>query len=93
MNRTKTYFDTIETQDPQFQSTIDLIRSTLHKVNKHNRTYGGQQFFLRVRGRLGKNNPYADLYKPGGKHYQPCAQDINIGHARRADLYISTRSR
>ena len=90
MIRTKTYFDTMETSDPQFQHTIDVIRGTLRKINKRNRVIGGPQFFLRVRGRLGKNNPYADLYKPGGKFYRP--YDINLGHSVRADLYISTRS-
>ena len=92
MNRTKTYFDTLNVSDPQFQHTIDVIRGTLRRINKRNRVIGGPQFFLRVRGRLGKNNPYAPLYGVDGPLHRYCAQEINIGHAKRADLYISTRS-
>ena len=92
MRRTDTYFSTMETTDPELQPTINLVRSTLRKINASNRVIGGPQWFLRVRGRLGKDNPSAPLYRTGGPLHRSCAQDINLGHSTRVDLYISQRS-
>jgi hypothetical protein len=43
---------------------------------------------LRIRGRLGQNNPNRDLYAVGGSLYRPCCLDIQIQHAARVDVYL-----
>jgi len=43
---------------------------------------------LRIRGRLGQNNPNRDLYAVGGSLYRSCAQDIRLEHATRVDVYL-----
>jgi len=41
-----------------------------------------------VRGRLGKNNPNAHLYRRGGSLYRMSSQDIRHEHAQRFDVYL-----
>jgi len=43
---------------------------------------------VRVRGRLGKNSPYAYLYKRGGPLHRWTSQDIRPEHASRFDVYV-----
>ena len=85
MNRTSSYFDTFSTSDPSFQATIDLIKATIRKVNKR----PGQKYRLRVRGRLGKNNPHAPLYGVAGPLHRYFSQEIKIEHSSRVDVYIA----
>ncbi len=85
VNRTSSYVDTFSTSDPSFQAIIDKIRATVRKVNKR----PGQKYRLRVRGRLGRNNPYAPLYGVGGPLHRYCAQEIKIKHSSRVDVYIA----
>lgn len=47
--------------------------------------------YLRVRGRLGKNNPNAELYRLGGKLHTWTSQDIKPEHAQRVDIYVADR--
>lgn len=46
---------------------------------------------VRVRGRLGKNNPNAHLYRLGGPLHRSTSQDIKLEHAARVDVYIQER--
>ena len=95
--RSDRYIDTISTSDPQAQKLIDHIRKTILTVNRMNREkarYTGnkpEQFFIRVRGRLGRNNPNAYLYAKGGINYRPFSQDIKLEHASRVDVYFGVR--
>ena len=41
-----------------------------------------------IRGRLGKDNPNAHLYRVGGKYYRSSSQDIRHEHATRFDVYL-----
>jgi hypothetical protein len=41
-----------------------------------------------VRGRLGKYNKYADLYKRGGPLWRYSSQTIRPEHATRFDVYV-----
>lgn len=41
-----------------------------------------------VRGRLGKNNVYASLYRKGGELHRYSAQTIKNEHASRFDVYL-----
>ena len=43
--------------------------------------------YIRIRGRLGRNNPYAYLYRRGGKLYRSSSQDIRVEHAQSIDVY------
>ena len=43
---------------------------------------------LRLRGRLGQNNPNRALYAVGGSLYRPSSQDIRLEHAARIDVYL-----
>jgi hypothetical protein len=41
-----------------------------------------------IRGRLGKHNVYAPLYRRGGEHYRASSQTIKREHASRFDVYM-----
>ena len=45
-------------------------------------------FRIVVRGRLGKNNPNAHLYRRGGSLYRMSSQDIRHEHSQRFDVYL-----
>lgn len=47
--------------------------------------------YIRVRGRLGKNNPNAELYRLGGKLHTWTSQDIKLEHSQRVDIYVADR--
>jgi hypothetical protein len=47
--------------------------------------------YIRVRGRLGKSNPNAELYRLGGKLHTWTSQDIKLEHSQRVDIYVSER--
>ena len=47
--------------------------------------------YVRVRGRLGKNNPNAELYRLGGKLHTWTSQDIKLEHSQRVDIYVADR--
>lgn len=42
---------------------------------------------IKVRGRLGSNNPYASLYAKGGLLWRSSSQDIRPEHSSRFDVY------
>lgn len=44
---------------------------------------------VKVRGRLGKNNPSAELYRRGGPLHRFSAQEIRPEHATRFDIYVN----
>lgn len=47
--------------------------------------------YVRVRGRLGKDNPNAKLYRVGGPLKRYSAQEIKLEHATRVDIYVAER--
>ena len=69
-----------ELLDPQF---VTFSWSGKQEVRKRQ--------FVRVRGRLGKNNKHSDLYKVGGPLHRYTSQDIKPEHAERVDIYIQER--
>lgn len=78
--RTDNYITTFEfdfVADKDFKMRfVNIIKKTLKNPRG-----------LRVRGRLGKNNPFAYLYRQGGELYRGCAQDIAVEHAKSIDVY------
>jgi len=51
-----------------------------------------KRVFMRIRPRLGKNNPNAKLYRRGGVHYRSSALDIKPEHGTRFDVYVGERT-
>ena len=97
MRRSTSYIDTIDTSNPDFESLVNVVRRTIKTVNMRNRETARWtktkpvQYFVRVRGRLGKDNPNAHLYRRGGPLYRYTSQDIRVEHSERVDVYISIR--
>ena len=50
-----------------------------------------KRWTVRVRGRLGKNNPNAELYRYGGKLHTWTSQDVKPEHSERVDIYMMQR--
>lgn len=71
-------FDSVSDKDFK-RRFVNIIRKTLKNPRG-----------LRIRGRLGKDNPYAYLYRQGGELYRGCAQDIRIEHAQSIDVYFKS---
>lgn len=69
------YIGSVDRSDPDYDAKVKELKS---KANK-----GG----TRTRGRLGKDNPNATMYRFGGKHYRPSSQDIKPEHAKSVDIY------
>ncbi len=51
-----------------------------------------KRVFMRIRPRLGKNNPNAKLYRRGGVHYRSSSLDIKPEHGTRFDVYVGERA-
>lgn len=83
MERTPAYIATIEFNENDTEETklrfCQIIRETFRNPKG-----------LRVRGRLGKDSKYADLYRPGGRYYMRSSQDIRPEHAARVDIYYKS---
>lgn len=93
--RTRTsedYISTIDLSSDNALLEIQAIKNLVKKVNKR-AACCESRYFVRVRGRLGKNSPYAPLYAQGGPLHRGCAQDIKLEHSVRADVYVSKRSK
>lgn len=93
--RTRTSEDYVTTIDLSSDSAlreIQLIKNVV-KIGNKRAAFCESRYFVRVRGRLGKNSPYAHLYAQGGPLHRGCAQDIKLEHSVRADVYVSKRSK
>lgn len=94
MERSKTYRFTLpvfagEPVDPE--GKIAMYREWVAENNR--RTAAGLPYFglapkmrLRVRGRLGRNNPFTKLIDFRG------ARDIDLMYAQRCDVYVEVRA-
>lgn len=92
--RTDNYLETISLDASDASLVINQYRRAIRMSNKIFKSKGDpSRHFLRVRGRLGKDNPYAVLYRVNGPLHRNSSQDIKLEHSVRADLYVGTRSR
>lgn len=66
------YLATVHKDDPDYEKKIGELKKT-HK--------------LRVRGRLGKDNPNASKYRFGGPKHRSSSQDYDVKDATRVDVY------
>ena len=78
MRYSQNFLVTIDASSPSYDEQIALCRVIAKNHGKG----------LRIRGRLGQNNPNRDLYAVGGLLYRPCCLDIQIQHAARVDVYL-----
>jgi hypothetical protein len=78
MRYSQNFLVTIDASSPSYDEQIALCRVIAKNHGKG----------LRIRGRLGQNNPNRDLYAVGGSLYRPCCLDIQIQHAARVDVYL-----
>jgi hypothetical protein len=94
MTRTSAYKFTTDKHDNYM---INLIRGDIKIYNLRARAieletgFPQKRRFLKVHGRLGSDNPYAYMYRRGGKHYRCSAQTIRPEHATRFDIYVHER--
>jgi len=91
-NRTSAYRFTIpQRTDNKF---LDALKHEVKIENAQRRvkelTTGKAQPRLRVvlKGRLGKDNPFAPLYRRGGKLWRYSAQTIRPEHSAHFDVYV-----
>ena len=93
--RTDTYICTLSAYDEEKIAAIrELVSKTnlLNKlVDRRDRWSRPVRYRLMIRPRLGRNNPAAHLYRPGGKYYRLTSQDIRREHGQRFDLYLQRR--
>jgi hypothetical protein len=70
--RSSDYLGTVDRDDPEYDKKIGEFKKG-HK--------------LRIRGRLGKDNPNAPLYRQGGKLHRSSSLDVKPEHSKRVDVY------
>ena len=94
MNRTDNYLATVYLDESAAAIKINSWRQAVRKCNKLMKKKGENiRCFMRVRGRLGKDSPYAHFYAKGGINYRPSSQDIKFEHSERVVLYIGHRTK
>ena len=82
-DRTPAYIATIDFSETDTQSTKLRVAEIIRATFKNPRG-------LRIRGRLGPDSPYADLYRVGGPLHRYTAQDIKVKHSSRVDVYFKS---
>lgn len=70
------------------QRLTELMRPEIREDSWSGRYEVRKRYVVRVRGRLGKDNPNAELYRFGGKLHTWTSQDIKLEHSERADIYM-----
>ena len=78
--RTPAYIGTVDLSGMTMETRLATIKA-LKSLFKNERG-------LRIRGRLGKNNPFANLYRVNGPLYRSIATDYRPEHCPTADLYF-----
>ena len=81
------YQFTVNHHDPIQMNSVQALRREVREYNK-SRPADSPRKRVRVRGRLGPNNPHRDLYRRGGPLYRWSSQDYKLEHSVRADVYV-----
>lgn len=79
--RTKNYRCTIKSLNSKL---LKSVRKEVAELNS--KPKAKYKYSVRVRGRLGKNNPNAELYGADGP--LSYARDVRMEHASRFDVYV-----
>ena len=74
----KNFLMTLDPKAPGYECMIRILRQSARSCGRG----------IRLRGRLGKNNPYRDLYAHGKVLWRPSSQDYRIEHSVRVDVYL-----
>ena len=86
MKRSSSYEFTVSTADHQ---SIGVLRAYAKRVNSFRNSDGDdRRLRVKVRPRLGQNNPNARLYAKGGPLYRWCSMNIRKEHGTRFDVYL-----
>lgn len=80
MNRTPSYIATVDLSNMSIFERLTIINE-VKAMFKNERG-------LRIRGRLGKNNRFAPLYRINGPLYRSTAMDYRPEHCESADIYF-----
>lgn len=82
MNRERTpaYIGTVDLSGMTMETRLATVKA-LKSLFKNERG-------LRIRGRLGKNNPFASQYRKNGYLYRSDMMDYRPEHCQSADLYF-----
>ena len=85
------YVGTI-TNDDVGARKLEVVRATVRKVNLSLKNQGvKERYRVCAKGRLGKDSPYAYLYRRGGKFYRSSALTISPKHSKHFDIYVYKR--
>ncbi len=86
MKRSSSYEFTVSTADHR---SIGILRAYAKMVNSfRNRDGDDRRLRVKVRPRLGQNNPNARLYAKGGPLYRWSSMNIRKEHGTRFDVYL-----
>ena len=89
--RSPAYVGTVP-NDEEGMAKVQLARATVRKVNYANKLAGkAERFRVVIRGRLGPNNPAAELYRRGGRLWRWSAMCYRPEHSVRFDVYVHRR--
>ena len=95
MNRTDAYIGTF-TNDSKDSARIKDLRKFVKYMNKMLKQEGlNHQYYIKLQGRLGKDNPNAWKYRQGcgwSKGGYGCCQSVRLPDAAYADAYIYKRN-
>ena len=78
-------------RSPAYIGTVDLSGMTMETrlaTVKALKSLFKNERGLRVRGRLGKDNPFAGQYRMNGPLYRSIMMDYRPEHCQSADLYF-----
>ena len=94
-NRTTSYVMTVQMKDGKpFGEGVETLEKLRAAISATNKIVGSTQFYVKLQGRLGKNNPAAVKYRSrangGTGPYYKC-QAVRLADAQFADVYIYTR--
>lgn len=91
--RTSAYIFTADPLSVSDMQQIELVRKTVRASNARaieSAKWSGKKpelFRVCLKGRIGKNNPFAPIYRSKGDY-----QSIKLEHAQRIDVYVQRRS-
>ena len=65
------------------------VQNLKAKCILHNLTFPANKYRVVLKGRLGKDNPHAHLYRKGGpRHWAIKSGSVSLEHAGRFDVYV-----
>ena len=74
----RNFLMTLDPKAPGYEDMVRILRQSARSCGRG----------IRLRGRLGKNNPYRSLYAQGESLWRPSSQDYRIEHSVRVDVYL-----